>query len=56
MTELYIMGAALVASGLYISYQYAVIQRYRRALSVAVFALESAYFGIKGEEDEDTDS
>ena len=57
MNEVYILGGLLIAAGLYISYQWSLISRYRRTLSLATFALEAAYIHItedKGSE-EDTD-
>lgn len=57
MTELYIMAAALIVAGLYISYQYSVITRYRNTLAVATYALEAAYIHVmEGLEDDKTDT
>lgn len=57
MNELYVMGAALIVAGLYISYQYSVITKYRRTLIMATYALQEAYIAIVEEaEDEATDS
>ena len=57
MNELHIMGLALIAAGLYISYQYSVITKYRRTLALATYALEAAYIHItEGKEDDETDT
>ena len=57
MSELYIMGSALIAAGLYISYQYSVITKYRNTLALATYALEAAYIHItEGKENAETDT
>ena len=56
MNEVYILAGALVASGLYITYQYSVIAKYRRMLALSVYALEAAYDHIVGEKDEEADT
>lgn len=56
MNEVYILAGALVASGLYITYQYSVIARYRRTLALATLALESAYIYITEDKDEEADT
>ena len=48
MNELHIMALALIACGLYISYQYSVIQKYRHMLTLATYTLYAAYDHIKG--------
>ena len=54
MNEVYILGGLLIAAGLYISYQWSVINRYRRTLAYATYALEAAYIHITESKDEDT--
>lgn len=54
MTPEIIMAGLLVASGLYITYQWAVISKYRRTLTFATYALEAAYIHITEGKDEDT--
>lgn len=56
MNEVYILAGALVASGLYIMYQWSQINRYRRTLALATFALESAYVYITESKDEEADT
>ena len=57
MNELHIMGLALIVAGLYISYQYSVIQKYKNTLALATYALEAAYDHIvTGKRDEESDT
>jgi multisubunit Na+/H+ antiporter MnhC subunit len=53
MTELYLLSGLLVASGLYISYQWATIRKYRATLTIATYALEAAYDTIMEKKNED---
>lgn len=46
MKELYLLSGLLISAGLYISYQWTMIRKYRMALSLATFALEQAYVAI----------
>lgn len=56
MNEVIILSAALVAAGLYITYQWAQIRRYRVTLTIATYALEQAYAHITMENDDEEDA
>lgn len=57
MTEIYIMAAALIVAGLYISYQHRVITKYRNTLAIATYALEAAYIHVmESKDDDETDT
>ena len=57
MNEVYVLSTLLIVAGLYISYQWSLINKYRRTLSIATFALEAAYVHItEGMEDDETDT
>ena len=47
MNEVTILGAALIAAGVYISYQYYIINKYRRWIAMATLCLEQAYVMIQ---------
>lgn len=53
MNEVTIMGMALIAAGVYISYQYYVINKYRRWIAMATLCLEQAYVMISKIPDDD---
>lgn len=57
MNEMYVLTGLLIGAGLYISYQWSLIRRYRLALSLASFALEQAYLTIvEGDDDDASDT
>ena len=55
MNEVTIMGMALIAAGVYISYQYYVINKYRRWIAMATLCLEQAYVMIQENVPDDKD-
>lgn len=57
MNETYILGGALIASGLYITYLHNVIRKYRYTLTLTNTALEAAFeYIMEAKADEDSDS
>lgn len=56
MMEVYILSAALVASGLYITYLHARYNRLRRWSIMASYALEASLDALMERADDDTDS
>lgn len=58
MSNVEILGGALILAGLYISYQTYVIARYKRLLSLATYAMSSLLSDLydHGEKDEEDTS
>ena len=53
--EVALLGATLVAAGIYITYLHLLVSRYRRTLTLATFALEAAFDDIFKERSDGSD-